>query len=59
AMEAIKGTQSRENELLKEERERLMSIMKDNQQAVERIIQLLASNLPQQTAGSTTQIIHN
>jgi hypothetical protein len=45
--------------LLKEERERLMSIMKDNQQAVERIIQLLSHNLPQQAVGSTTQIIHN
>ena len=59
ATEAIKGTQSRENELLKEERERLMGIMKDNQQAVERIIQLLSHNLPQQAVGSTTQIIHN
>lgn len=59
ATEAINGAKSRESEWLREERERLLGIMKDNQMAVERIIQLLAHNMPPQQAGSTTQIIHN
>lgn len=59
ATEAINGSKSKESELFKEERERLLGVMKDNQLAIERIIQLLAHNLPPQQTGSTTQIIHN